>query len=581
MFQGIVSITPRVTISPTTLSTGRFGTTSSATVSATGQNLGGTYSYQWKKTGETCTINTPNSISSTFTGGGIVGFSDVYCDVTYSTTGIKISSPNCTITWTNTGIPITSVTWSIASASTSIYNGTAQSVTVVSTTPAEATYTTTTTSATNATEQASTTIIGNGSYEGTFTSPILTIVTRTISLASSGSTTFIYSGASQSVNYIVSGTVPQDTNWSVSGTSGTNAGNYTATLSETSANYTLGTSTFSWTINPKTISIASSGSTSFAWTGNSQSVGYIVSGTVPEDTAWSVSGTSGTNAGNYTATLSETSANYTLGTSTFSWSITPTAPASFTVTSVVNFSIMNFTWTAVGGCTYQLWGDVEPYSGYSIYVNNITETFTSYAGANQFTYKFYVVAVASSGTSVASRVATVYTGRAAYTQVNPYDSGYATQQPCCLTGSANGDIGLKSFTQGTYGITINNVFVRNCILNGNFSSLLWGTATRTVRWFLSNKSPQNVNFPTSSFSSAPAPWNSANAAAAGQPFPATQAVTGTSGTITYVLRCSGSGWSTNNASGVSGIFWFSGQWANTGTISIFVPADPSTISYSS
>jgi hypothetical protein len=76
-------------------------------------------------------------------------------------------------------IPITSVTWSISVPTNSTYNGSAQSVTVVSVSPVGATYSTSTTSATNAGSVASTTITGTGIYTGSFTSPNLTITRAT------------------------------------------------------------------------------------------------------------------------------------------------------------------------------------------------------------------------------------------------------------------------------------------------------------------------------------------------------------------------------------------------------------------
>jgi hypothetical protein len=72
-------------------------------------------------------------------------------------------------------IPITAVTFSIGSNTNSTYTGSAQSVTVVSTMPPGATFSTSTTTATNAGDVASTTITGTGIYTGTFTSPNLTI----------------------------------------------------------------------------------------------------------------------------------------------------------------------------------------------------------------------------------------------------------------------------------------------------------------------------------------------------------------------------------------------------------------------
>lgn len=792
-FLGIVSITPIVSISTTSITTGRLTTTASITASVTGQNLGGSYTYLWKQTGTTCTINTPNSASTTITGTGIVGFSDIFCEITYSTSKITTRTPVCQVTWTNTGTPITSVVWSILTSGSVAYNGLPQSVSVVAVSPAAATYSISTTTATNATEQASTTIVGTGSYSGTFTSPILTIIprllsispsgsstltytglsqtigyvvnnsvpqdtnwsvsgidgtfadsytatlsetspnyttdittssfswtiqpatifiaasgpttltysgqvqsvsyivngvvpqdidwsvsgtsgtiagsysavlstgssnytlgtstlawsigARSISIASSGSTTFTYSGQAQSVGYDVTGVIPEDTNWSVSGVSGTNAGSYTATLSETSSNYTLGTSTFTWTIGASAITIASSGTTAFTYSGQSQSVGYIVSGVFPEDTNWSVSGTSGTNAASYTATLaetstnyslgtpssfnwsigtselsisatgstslawtgslqnvgydvtgdypedtdwsvtgtsgtnpddytatlSETSSNYSLGTSTLAWKITPTAPANFSVSSVDSYYLVNFSWSAVTNCTYQLWG----FDGatWQIYVNNITGTTTSYAAATNFNYQFYVKAVAPSGTSPQSRTAYVYTGRGPYTDT--YDSGWLSANstarrtfvtPGCLSGSASGEVGLRAWTQGSNipadganSVIITSVSVRNCVCQFT-TSLLWGTATRQLRW---NLNGSLINFPTSGSTSAPNPYTAT----------ATRNVSQTTGTITYTLAASGSGWSTNN-NPVSGTFYFTCQWRNQGT-QVIPPISPS------
>jgi hypothetical protein len=295
-------------------------------------------------------------------------------------------------------------------------------------------------------------------------------------------------------------------------------------------------------------------------------VAYIVSGVYPADTNYSVSGTSATNCGSFTVTLSETSSNYTLGSpSTFAWAITPTAPANFTV-SVTDFFFCNFSWTAVGGCTYQVWGR-DTGGVFAIVVNNIPvgTTTAGYAAATNFNYEFYVVAIASSGTSGASRTAYVYTGRGSYQETIGFDGGYANQQPLCLSGSASGTIGLKSWAQGTYGVTISTVFVRNGSLNFS-SSLLWGTATRTIRWNLNGTAR---NFPNDGSTSAPNPY-------AG---PTSRAVT-TTGTVTYTMVASGTGWSTNNSGGVSGAFWARAQWRWTGTQVVTVPASQPTVSYS-
>ena len=488
-FFGIVMSSLQPSISSTSVSAGRSSTTPSISASAI-NNGGGNLTYSWVRTGTNSTINNPSSSSTTVTGGGLAGTTNLICNITNSATGVTTSSPTCLITWLPS-TPINSVTWSIPSATTSAYNGAAQSVTVSSVNPSIATYSLATTTATNAGSIASTTLTGTGDYEGTFTSPNLTIGTSTITLASSGSTSFAFTGGPISVGFTVSGVYPADTNYSVSGTSATNCNNYTVTLSETSSNYTLGSP------------------------------------------------------------------------STFGWSITPTRPQNFTA-SVTDFFLCNFSWTAIGGCTYQLWG-TTPGGTFSIFVNNITTTTTSYAAATNFNYEFYVVAVAPSGTSVASRTAFVYTGRGSYQDTIGYDSGYANQQPLCLTGSASGTIGLKNWAQGTYGITISTVFVRNANLNGNFASLLWGTATRTIRWNLNGTA---VNFPLSTSTSAPNPY-------AG---PTSRPVT-TTGTVTYTMVASGTGWSTNNSGGVSGSFWARAEWRWTGTQVVTVPAIQPTVSY--
>ena len=485
------------TLSPTTATGQLNGSTQnlSSNIVATATLGSGNYSYFWNYTGTVVTFTgqTNSTTNVSYASISVEGSSTITCTVTDSTTGVVVNTNSCVITWPIQLTPITSVTWSIVGATTSAYNGAAQSVTVVSVSPTGATYSTSTTSATNAGGVASTTITGTGSYSGSFTSPNLTIGTSTITIASSGATSFAFNGASQTVGYTVSGVYAADTNYSVSGTSATNCGSFTVTLSETSSNYTLGTP------------------------------------------------------------------------STFAWSITPTAPANFTV-SVTDFYLCNFSWTAVGGCSYRVWG-LASGGAWEIVVNNIPvgTTTAAYGAATNFDYQFYVVAVASSGTSAASRTAFVNTGRGSYQETIAYDGGYANQQPLCLTGSRSGTIGLKAWVQGTYGVTISTVTVRNASLNFS-SSLLWGTATRTIRWNLNGTS---VNFPLSTSTSAPNPY-------AG---PTSRAVT-TTGTVTYTMVASGSGWSTNNTSGVSGSFWARAEWRWTGTQVVTVAARQPTVSYS-
>ena len=136
----------------------------------------GNYTYQWSQSGTvvTFTAATSNSTNCTYGSLSVVGSTTIYCTVSDTWTGVQVITGNCVITWPIQSTPITSVTWSIVGATTSTYNGAAQSVTVVSVVPSGATYSTSTTTATNAGSVASTTITGNGSYSGTFTSPNLT-----------------------------------------------------------------------------------------------------------------------------------------------------------------------------------------------------------------------------------------------------------------------------------------------------------------------------------------------------------------------------------------------------------------------
>jgi hypothetical protein len=100
-FFGVVMSSLRTGISTTAISASRNAITSSITAGASNTN-GGTLSYLWKTTGNTPIINTPSSSSTTVTGSGIVGTTNLYCDITDSVTGVTTSSPQCTITWTST-----------------------------------------------------------------------------------------------------------------------------------------------------------------------------------------------------------------------------------------------------------------------------------------------------------------------------------------------------------------------------------------------------------------------------------------------------------------------------------------------
>jgi len=194
-FFGNIMATLPTSISTTTISAGSSATTSSVTASAVNIR-GGTLTYSWTITGTNCTINTPSSSSTTVTGSGVGGTTELFCNIRNSVTGVAYSTPSCVITWT-ASIPITSVTFQYSNDGTTwtnipaggvgiTYDSLTYQLRVGSITPAEATYTITTQeTATNAGQTANMIIVGSGSYTGTFISPTLQILQRTITATNS------------------------------------------------------------------------------------------------------------------------------------------------------------------------------------------------------------------------------------------------------------------------------------------------------------------------------------------------------------------------------------------------------------
>jgi hypothetical protein len=62
---------------------------------------GGTLTYSWRITGANATINTSSTSSTTVTGLGVTGTTELYCNITNSVTGVTYPSPTCIITWTS------------------------------------------------------------------------------------------------------------------------------------------------------------------------------------------------------------------------------------------------------------------------------------------------------------------------------------------------------------------------------------------------------------------------------------------------------------------------------------------------
>jgi hypothetical protein len=98
LFFGSVITSIISTISPEVISISNNLTTSTVAASVSGGT--GTYSYLWQQSGTMCTINTPTSVSTTFTGSSVNGTTKVYCYITDSKLGTTFSTPVCNITWT-------------------------------------------------------------------------------------------------------------------------------------------------------------------------------------------------------------------------------------------------------------------------------------------------------------------------------------------------------------------------------------------------------------------------------------------------------------------------------------------------
>ena len=78
-FFGNVIATPQITISTSGVSASKNAVTSaiSTIASTTG---GGTLTYSWQTTGNSCTINSQSATSTTLTGGGVAGTSNLFCN---------------------------------------------------------------------------------------------------------------------------------------------------------------------------------------------------------------------------------------------------------------------------------------------------------------------------------------------------------------------------------------------------------------------------------------------------------------------------------------------------------------------
>lgn len=357
---------------------------------------------------------------------------------------------------------------------------------------------------------------------------------------------------------VISGTVTHTT----TGTSSSNAGTYVITPALSllvATNYTFSPANGTLTIAPLAIiSVTWSIGSATTSAHNSTAQSVTVSSINPPGATYSLATTTATDVGSVAKTIltgtgnysgSFTSPNLTIG--------APPAPANFTAS--VSGTTVNLSWNVVPGCKYFV------YRGAGILVAEVHQysLTASYAGVDDANYTFYVIAQTLDvpTNSGESRTAIVYTGRAAYYTYPTYTGSYANQSPLCLTGSKDGTIGLKNYAQGSYGgLVIHTVNVRNAKTNSAFSTGSLTSGTRTLRWNLNGTSGT---------------WTATANPSAG---PFSKSVT-TTGTVTYTMVAGGTGWSTNNTGGVSGIYWAQAEWSWDGKINQLNAATPSSVSY--
>ena len=164
----------RTGISATTLSAVGNATTSSISASVSGGR--GTYTYLWSQSGTSCTITSSTSAATTFTGSGVAGTTNVFCNIRDTITGNTLNTDTCVITWSAVPtIPITAMTFSVPSSF--VFNGTSTgTISVASVTPVGATYSPSSQVFGPAVGTYSMTTSGTGNYTGTYTSGTFRIV---------------------------------------------------------------------------------------------------------------------------------------------------------------------------------------------------------------------------------------------------------------------------------------------------------------------------------------------------------------------------------------------------------------------
>jgi hypothetical protein len=319
------------------------GTTSNQTINATNSKA----VYGIKVNGSTTTkmskandmVNASSDLNLGFDVGSTISYTiEPLGDENY--TYVFDGKSNLTGTFT-----IVPATLNLTAAVTSFtYNGASQNLSYsVTGTGVDTGYSVTGTSGTNTgsyianlTKSSNNYVLGTTtSIPWTISKAILTITTSNASmtygssLPTFSSTISGFLGSDLSVTPTISGSVT----FSTTGSSTANVATYAITPNITSlsaTNYTFTTSNGTLTINAATLNLSGTANQSFTYNGASQNLSYNVTGT-GADAGYSVSNTSNTNAGPYTATLTKSSTNYVLGaTTTIPWTI---SKAALTITS--------------------------------------------------------------------------------------------------------------------------------------------------------------------------------------------------------------------------------------------------------
>ena len=359
-------------------------------------------------------------------------------------------------TWTN--IPI--------DGKTITYDSLNYQVRLLSVEPADATYSSSIPLPISQQGQTAQAVItGTGSYTGSIISPNLTISASPITIASSGSTSFSYNGSSKTVGYTVSGVYAADTNYAVSETSSTKAGSYTATLTTTSSNYVLGTTTnIPWTISKAILTITTNNASmiygSSLPTFTHTSTGFVnsetstvITGTVTHSTT----GSSTSNAGTYSITPSVsglTATNYTFTPVNGTLTINPATLTASTRTGSTTYTGSSQAFTVLSGIN-------GTYSGStSVSGTNVGSYTTTITGTGNYTGSVTGTLTINAATLAASTT----TGSATY------DGGSKTATVISgINGTYSGSTSVSGINAGTYSTTITGT--------GNYAGSVGGTLT--------------------------------------------------------------------------------------------------------